>query len=214
MNVTIERVEHFPPEELLRRLKRVTLLKRPDVLIYEQCTITLEMAPVETLYPAQRYVLIQELLKVRQLKWELARFGHDLFKLQGYVKIWFNDESQPIDLLPPVVEESVEQNGHRIHIINDGMHRLYLAYLEWAIPQVVLVRGIPKDLPYYAFPSPTQWQGIELVNELSEGYIKKWHRIPDYHTLYRNFNSAFDNVGAPRGRFSREEKAEKEMERR
>lgn len=204
MDICVERAEHFPPQELIRRLKRVTLLKRPDVYIYEHSTITLETIASECLYPTQRYVLVQELLKVRQLKWELARFGHDLFRLEGYLKVWLAGVPHPLDILPPVVEESVERNGRVVNIINDGMHRLYLAYLEWTTPQVIFVRGIPKDLPYYAFPSPTQWQGIELVDELPEGYIKKWHRIPDYHSLYRNFNSAFEHVGAPRGRFSKE----------
>jgi len=203
MSILIERVEHFPSEDLIERLGRVTMLERPEVYVYERASISLEEMAMDCLYPAQRYVLVQELLKVRQLKWELARHGYDLFRLQGYVKLWLAGEDRPIDLLPPVVEESIERNGRVVNIINDGMHRLYLAYLEWATPQVVFVRGVPKDLPYYAFPSPTQWQGIELVESLPEGYIKKWHRIPQYHTLYRNFNSAFDNVGAPRGRFTK-----------
>ncbi|SMC25213.1 hypothetical protein SAMN02746041_02248 [Desulfacinum hydrothermale DSM 13146] len=202
MDVRVVKVEHFGAPELLERLRRVTLLKRPEVLVYKDAAISLEEMATEDLYPAQRYVLVQELQKVRHLKWELEGFGYDLFRLNGYVKVWLEGAEDPIDVLPPIVEESVERNGRVVHIINDGMHRLYLAYLEWTTPQVVFVRGLPKDLPYYAFPNPRQWDGIELVEELPPGYIKKWHRIRDYHSLYRNFNSAFDNVGAPRGNFT------------
>ena len=201
MDFTIERVEHFPWDDLLERLRNVAMLKRPEIRVYERAEISLRDMPVETLFPAQRYVLIQELWKVRRLKWELARMGYDLFRLNGYLKVWLEGEVRAIDLLPPVVEESVERNGRVVNIINDGMHRLYLAFLEWITPQVIFVRDLPKEYPYYAFPNPTQWQGIEWVDSLPEGYVKKWHRIADYKTLYRDFNSAFDNVGAPRGRF-------------
>lgn len=201
MMIRLERVEHYPVEDLVGRLRRVSLLKRPDVRVYERAAVSLEQIAVGCLYPAQRYVLVQELHKVRHLKWELDRFGYDLFRLDGYVKLWFVGEAHPIDLLPPIVEESVERDGRVVNLINDGMHRLYLAFLEWVTPQVVFIRGVPREFPYYAFPNPSQWQGIDFMDSLPEGYIKKWHRIADYKTLYRNFNSAFDHVGAPRGRF-------------
>lgn len=203
MEPRVVRVQYRGEEELLDRLRRVTLLKRPDVYVYRDAALSLEEIPVEDLYPAQRYVLVHELQKVRHLKWELERFGFDLFHLNGYLKIWLEGEDEAVDLLPPVVEESVERNGRLVNLINDGMHRLYLAYLEWVVPQVVLVRGVPEDLPYYAFPMPEQWKGVQVVRDLPPGYIKKWHRIRDHHSLYRNFNSAFDNVGAPRGYFTK-----------
>jgi hypothetical protein len=39
---------------------------------------------------------------------------------------------------------------------------------------------------------------VEERDDLPPGYLKKWHRIENYHALYRNFNSAFSNVGGPR----------------
>jgi len=36
-------------------------------------------------------------------------------------------------------------------------------------------------------------------SRIPEGVLKKWHRIPDNKRLYRDFNSAFLNVGGPRG---------------
>lgn len=202
MEPRLVKVQYRSEGELLERLRRVTLLKRPDVVVYRDAAISLEEIPIQDLYPAQRYVLVQELQKVRHLKWELEQFGFDLFHLNGYLKIWVEGVEEPFDLLPPVVEESTERNGQVVNLINDGMHRLYLAYLEWVVPQVIVVRGVPEDLPYYAFPIPEKWKGVQMVHELPPGYIKKWHRIRDYHSLYRNFNSAFDNVGAPRGYFT------------
>ncbi len=199
----IARIEHHSEKELLERLRNVRLLKQPDVKIYENCTITLERIATSCLYPTQRYVLIQELEKVRNLQWVLREHGYDIFYLNGYLDIWFEGEDAPVSLLPPVVEESIEDDGRVVVLINDGMHRLYLAHRQWIIPQVVFVRGLPREYPYYAYPNPYQWEGIDVMDELPEGYIKKWHRIRNYHSLYRDFNSAFSNVGAPRGRFKK-----------
>lgn len=193
-------VKKFSQQELIERLRKLTMLEDENIRPYENAFISLEKICVEDLFPPQRYVLKQELLKIRELKWHLEARGIDLFELNGFVRIQFAGETEPVDLLPPVVEESIEKNGRVTHIINDGMHRIYTAYLEWVIPQVIFVRGIPKDIPYYAFPIPEKdWTKIELRDDIPQTFIKKWHRIEQNKKLYRNFNSAFINVGGPRG---------------
>lgn len=199
----IKNVIYHSEDELISRLRDVRLLKKPDILIYKDCLISLEKISTDYLFPTQRYVLIQELEKVRNLQWALKELGYDMFCLNGFLEIWIDGSDQPIALLPPVVEESIEANGAAIILINDGMHRLYLARQQWVVPQVVYIRGIPKEYPYYAYPNPKRWEDIEIIDELPPNYIKKWHRIANYHSLYRNFNSAFSFVGAPRGRFTK-----------
>ncbi len=194
-------VERFDEAALLQRLRNVSMLLQPDVFPYREAFLSLENIAVENLDPPQRYVLKKELDKVRDLKWELEEHGVDLFNLGGFARITLEGVDEPIDLLPPIVEESIERNGRVAHIINDGMHRVYVAYLEWVVPQVVYARGVPKHLPYYAFPIPDKdWTKIELLDHIPETFIKKWHRIPNNKALYRNFNSAFVNVGGPRGK--------------
>ncbi|MCX7823863.1 MAG: hypothetical protein N2260_10555 [Syntrophobacterales bacterium] len=199
----IEKIAYHPEDELIRRLRNVRLLKKPEVLIYETCLISLERISTDYLFPTQRYVLLQELEKIRNLQWALKEAGYDMFFLNGFLEIWVYGNEVPITLLPPIVEESIEANGSVVILINDGMHRLYLARHQWVIPQVAYIRGIPRKYPYYAYPNPTKWENIQVVDELPPTYIKKWHRIADYHSLYRNFNSAFSSVGEPRGRFSK-----------
>ncbi|QTA84734.1 hypothetical protein [Desulfonema magnum] len=198
--VEIVKVKHLSEDELISRLRNVTMLQDESTRPYENAFISLENICIEDLFPPQRYVLKQELLKVRELKWRLEEHGIDLFQLNGFVRITLAGESEPIDLLPPVIEERIEKNGRVAHIINDGMHRIYTAYLEWVIPQVIFVRGLPKHLPYYAFPIPEKdWTKIELRDDIPAHFIKKWHRTERNKELYRNFNSAFMNVGGPRG---------------
>ncbi len=197
-------VERFPESLLLEKLRKVTMLKAPEVLIYRDAFISLEKVAVRSLSPPQNYILRSELKKVRELKWALEEHQVDIFELNGFVRLKFEEQGEPVDLLPPVVEESIERDGSVHFIVNDGMHRVYMALREWVIPQVILVRGVPKNLPYYAYPVPHGWDGIEERDDLPPGYLKKWHRIENYHALYRNFNSAFINVGGPREFFRKQ----------
>jgi len=201
MTVKIVKVEKHGAGELIERLRRVSMLTNPEIFIYRESLVSLEKIRTEFLSPPQSYILSAELQKVRNLRWQLKEFGVELFSLDGYVSVYLEGYEEPVDVLPPVVEESVEQDGSVHNIICDGMHRVSLARMEWVIPQVVFIRGIPRDKPYYAYPVPGGWNQVVAREDLPEGFIKKWHRIKEYKTLYRDFNSAFTNVGGPRGRF-------------
>ena len=198
--MNIVRVQRFSEIDLIVRLRKVYMLKDKNRRPYVFSVISLESINLNCLIPAQRYVLSDELKKVRDLKWALLEHDVDIFKLDGYVKCWFDGIDEPIDVLPPIVEESFEPNDSVVNIVNDGMHRIYMALLEGITPQVVFIRGVLKSCPYYAYPVPGGWNSVEIVDSLPENYIKKWHRIKNNKTLYRNFNSAFENVGGPRGR--------------
>lgn len=201
--MNIIKYELFSQDDLIERLRQVTMLKSPETRIYDNAFISLEKISTDFLSPPQNYILRGELKKVRELKWALEAKGVNLFELDGFVRITLDSAPEPVDVLPPVVEESIEQNGSMHLIINDGMHRVYMARREWIIPQVILIRGIPKHLPYYAYPTPGGWNSVEEREDLPHGYLKKWHRIENYHSLYRNFNSSFTNVGGPREFFKK-----------
>jgi hypothetical protein len=198
-------LEHHPPEELFSCLRRVPLQKRTEVLIYSQALISLEQIHTDWLRPPQNYIWLQELRKTQELRWSLAERGVDLFRLDGYVTYTVrlaDGEEVMYDLYPPIVEESFEADGTVALLINDGMHRLYLARMEWVIPQVTYVRGIPKEYPYYAFPRPDGWEGLDLLaeNPDPQRYLKKSHRVRHNKQLYRDFQAVFQNVGRSRSR--------------
>jgi hypothetical protein len=195
-------------KELIGKLRRVPLLNQPDRMIYEQALITLECLHTDSLHPPQNYIWLEELRKVQNVRWSLAGHGVDLFRLDGYVTytVQLEDGSEATyDVYPPIVEESIEADGTVALLINDGMHRVYLARLEWVSPQVVFVRGIPKEYPYYAYPRPEGWEGIDLLAENPDPkrYLKKCHRVRDNKRLYRDFQAVFANVGRPRSRLLR-----------
>lgn len=198
----ITEVRYHDIEELMPRLQKVTMLTAPDVRVYESTRIELKTMDTDQIAPAQRYVLTTEVIKVRDLRWELRDLGYDLFNLNGYLEIFLEGEDEPVNVLPPVVEVSTEANGSVVNILNDGMHRVYLARMERCPIQVIYVHDVPCQYPYYAFPLVNGWNDVEIKQDLPEGYVKKWHRIKNYKSLYRNFNSAFENVGGPRGHFT------------
>ena len=198
----IQQVEHHGVDKLIANMRKVGMLTNPEVRLYSDSVIELTTFHTDQIAPAQRYVLAQEIRKVRDLRWALREHGVDLFKLDGYLTMRLGDYDDPIDLLPPVIEESEEADGSVVKILNDGMHRVYLARMERSPIQVVYVRNVPEQFPYYAYPLVNGWNEVSIVDELPETYIKKWHRIKNYKTLYRDFNTGFQNVGGPRGHFT------------
>lgn len=196
-------VEHHDQEELLARLRQVPLQEQPEVKIYAKALISLEFIHTNYLWPPQNYLWLAELRKVQNLRWSLQEHGYDMFRLNGFLTYTVREADGSLvqyDLYPPIIEESFEADGTVALIINDGMHRVYLARLEWIIPQVVYIRGIPKEYPYYAFPRPQGWQQVDLLpdNPDKERYLKKCHRIRQNKALFRNFQAVFRNVGGSR----------------
>ena len=57
----------------------------------------------------------------------------------------------PIPFLPPVIEESIERDGKKVLLINDGIHRVYAARKRGRKINVVLARNVPPEYPYYAY---------------------------------------------------------------
>jgi hypothetical protein len=199
----IVQVKHHPAPELLARLRRVPLQEQPEVKIYETALISLENIHTNCLHPPQNYVWLEELRKVQELRWSLQEHGLNMFHLNGFVSYTVKEaggELVEYDLYPPIIEESFEADGTVALLINDGMHRVYLARSEWVVPQVVYVRGIPKEFPYYAYPRPRGWEGLDLLadNPDKNRYLKKCHRIRHNKALYRNFQAVFQNVGGSR----------------
>ncbi|OPX20391.1 MAG: hypothetical protein BZ151_04065 [Desulfobacca sp. 4484_104] len=204
----IIKVKHHSEDELIGRLRQVPLKEQPEVLVYRHALITLELIHTNYLHPPQNYLWLQELRKVQELRWSLRDNGLDMFRLDGFVTYTVRAPEGKLvsyDLYPPVIEESFEADGTVALIINDGMHRVYLARQEWVVPQVIYVRGVPKAFPYYAFPRPRGWEGLDLLAENPDRnrYLKKCHRIRYNKTLYRDFQAVFKNVGGSRSELSR-----------
>ena len=194
----VEIVRHSK-SELLEKVRNVGLMGHPKIKPYMDATIELVMFNPGSIVPAQRYVLTSEFEKVRDLKWTLEKeFDVDLFNLNGYVSIRLKDSDDWIDVLPPVVELSNEACGQS-QILNDGMHRVFLAKTCRENIQCIFVNGVDPKYPYYAYPLHDGWNGVTLVTDIVKGVLKKFHRFPNYKDFYRDFNTVFQNVGGPRG---------------
>lgn len=204
MPIKILKIRQHGVEELITRMRRVPLLGNANALPYKDAAISVEKIHTDFMAPAQHYVLQDNLERQRSLRHELARHGVDPLALNGFIEMDVEGHDQPVGLLPPVIEESIEPNGHVVNLICDGMHRVYLARLEWVIPHVVFVRGIPKDTPYYAYPNVGGWEDVKVVAKLEddrgEKILKKWHRIENDKSLYRDFTGPFSNLSVSRGK--------------
>lgn len=185
--------------ELISKLEQVTL-RGSGVQPYLNARIDLITLMPEELSPCQRYVLMPELKKVETLRWDiLQESGHlDILRLDGYLKCHYEDKT--IDVVPPVCEEFITAD-YKLRIkVNDGMHRVYLAYQMGVPVTIAYIRGIHQGYPYYSHIVPGGWPAVEIIDSLSETYVKKFHVAREYKRLFRSFNSQFENIGDSRKR--------------
>lgn len=193
----ITRLETFSREKLLQSLKQTRLKGHGQALVYEKSRLELvEQVDPDQLYPAQRYVLKEQLETVYHL---FHKLDVDIFNLDGGILFWV-DEKGPIPLTPPLVENSKEPDGRIIPLINDGMHRVYAAKRLGKKINCVMVHEVPEKWPYYAFALENGWDGVREMDELPKGFAKKRYRNPKNHKdLFRDFNAIFPGIQKKRG---------------
>lgn len=204
MNIT--RIETITEEDLLARFQKTRLRGHGQPLIYEKSDLTwVRHVDPHTLYPAQNYLLREDFQRLHDLHDVFQKHGHDIFALEGGLLFWVQEEGEeeegPIPLTPPIVEMSQEPDGTLIPLINDGMHRVYTAMHLKKTLHIILVRHVPTQWPYYAYARTEGWQGVEVLTELPDTYIKKRYRDPENHkALFRDFNGIFPGIQKQRKR--------------
>ena len=190
--------------ELLSRLKRTRLRGFDRAEVYRDATLEVVEVDPESLTPAQRYVLQEGVKAILDVADAFEPHGIDVFALRGALLFWPDGsdlEGSPIPFLPPVIEESIERDGRKILLINDGIHRVYAARKRGRKLNVVLARNVPAEYPYYAYALPDGWAQVDELAELQEGYQKKEYRNPEnYKALFRDFNEIFEGVQKQRPR--------------
>ncbi|MCC6862314.1 MAG: hypothetical protein IT158_27310 [Bryobacterales bacterium] len=198
----ILRYETFSEQELLSRLKRTRLRGHGQPEIYGAASLELvRQADPESLAPAQRYVLQPDLDTVLDLYETFLPRGIDIFALCGGLLFWRDEQEGAIPLIPPMVEESLEPDGRRVLLINDGIHRVYCARKLGRKINVVAARGVPAEYPYYAYALQHGWSEVTELAELPDAFQKKEYRDPlNYKALFRDFNAVLPGVQKQRKR--------------
>lgn len=198
--MNLNTIDSYASSILIERLRHVTMLENKNVEIYKNCFISIEVIDPNVLIPTQRYILIDELKTKIELEYALNKNMCSMFELCGYITYTVSDKDNVYTLLPPIIEEQIDLRGRVLPVINDGMHRVYLSKkLNKNKIFVVYIRGISKKYPYYAYPLEHGWNDVSEINELQQGYIKKFHVIENNKRFYRNFDSVFTNCSKPRG---------------
>jgi hypothetical protein len=201
----ILKYELLNEDELLGRLKKTKLRGFDQAEVYRDASLEIVEADTASLTPAQRYVLKDGVQAILDVADAFEPRGIDVFGLRGALLFWpegFDPEKDAaIPFLPPIIEESLERDGRRVLLINDGIHRVYAARKRGRKINVVLARGVPGGYPYYAFALADGWEQVRELEELQEGYQKKEYRNPDnYKALFRDFNAVFEGVQKQRPR--------------
>ena len=201
----ITKYDLLSESDLLSRLKRTRLRGFDRAEVYRDATLEILEADPAVLTPAQRYVLQEGVQAILDVADAFAPLGIDIFSLRGALLFWPQgtdpNNDPPIPFLPPVIEESIERDGRKVLLINDGIHRVYAARKRGRKINVVLARNVPPEYPYYAYALPDGWAQVEELKELQENYQKKEYRNPEnYKALFRDFNEIFEGVQKQRPR--------------
>lgn len=184
----------IPALEVLARLRRTRLKGYDRPYVYQNASLEIIEINPDNLVPAQRYVLSENLRKINQLYQLFKQQAVDIFALQAGLSFWTHTQGSPIPLLPPIVEESLEERG-KVLLINDGMHRIYTARRLKRNIHVILVKNVPAQYPYYAYPLPQGWQEVVELEELPAQFVKKTYRDKEnYKALFRDFNELFPAI--------------------
>lgn len=209
----IDNVSYFYQDELIRRLRNVTMLEDDKAYPYKDAVITSEYLNPRELTPPQNYLLSSALTNIFDLEDAFSGYAErnlchyfDIFDLSGgfleYEASKYTHPDSPLiptTLLPPIIEESIEEDGSVKLIICDGMHRVYASMIKHLDRiNCIYIRGVNRKYPYYAYPVVNGWDGVKIIDKLEPGLIKKFHRIKNNKKLYRNFDSVFTNCSAPR----------------
>jgi hypothetical protein len=196
---------------LLDRLQQTRLKGYGQERVYRNAKLELlEQVSPDELAPAQRYVLRPNLAAIVELRQTMLLRGIDIFALRGgaWVSLAKNLETHPdeapselVPILPPIVEESHEADGRLVWLINDGIHRIYAARKARCRINIVLVRDVPPEYPYYAYATAGGWNDVREFDELPDNFQKKDYRFPqNYKGLFRDFESLFPGVQIQRKR--------------
>lgn len=190
-------------QETLDRLYRTKLKGFGNPLIYASSYLQLkESVPTDLLIPAQRYVLNENIETILELRKQFDRQGINIFRLDGAIFFYIERNGVvegPIPLLPPIVEEARDAQGQTFWLINDGMHRVSAARRCNSPINIILAENVPTEYPYYAKPLTNGWSGVEELEFIPEGFVKKEYTDPvNYKSLFRDFNEVFSGIQTSR----------------
>lgn len=194
MSLLVRSVAPLAAADLLDTLRGTPMPGRDGALPYAHADLEL-VAGVDpdALAPAQRYVLRPGLARTAALRAALLEHSVDLFALEGGVHVQLAGAPAPRPVIPPVVEASVDADGRPVLLIADGIHRVCAARVAGSAISVVVVRGVPADLPYYAFPN--RWDELREFDALPPDFVKKTYREPhDPQGLHRDYNAVLPGV--------------------
>ena len=186
-------IREMPWEELQRQIQAVHLLEPRGgeyVYPYEHAQILLREVAYSTVRPTSLYLLTENLKLQRQLTEDLKQQGFDPLNLTGLLTV--QEDKQPaIGLMPPIVEETVDDGAYLL----DGIHRAYLGLLAGKTTfRAIHITGIRPDCP--AAVRPNDWQAVRQYDAVPSDPQLKRHYRPEPLRLRRDFSQL--NGSTPR----------------
>ncbi|EKD64860.1 MAG: hypothetical protein ACD_50C00281G0003 [uncultured bacterium] len=201
----IKKHKKYSKEDLIERMRKITLLhstgSKNSVYVYKNANIEVDYIAVSKIVPSQFYYLEKVLSKIGEVEKALRNLKIDLFDLEGHISYQTNESDYRFSLLPVIVEYQREEDGTISPMILDGLHRVLLARKKNLKKiKAVKISNVDLEHPVFGHPNPGGWEDVKSVKTVPDKKNKRLWRFPvdEAYKYYRDFNSAFGNVGKPR----------------
>jgi len=208
----IEIIRQIPFEELEKMVRGVPL-KEPDeqgnqIFPYRDTTIEIRRVEPDELNPATFYFLKENIQFQKDLRLALIAADTDTLELDGGIEYRI-DGGDVWRMIPPIVELTEEpvlfgnDRGDKVYnefiriklpVVVDGANRCALAKTVDSRINVLFIKGVPYEHPFYALPN--EWERIQIYDVTPPYEKKKFYRRKDIYALYRDFGVL--KIGTPR----------------
>lgn len=180
-------------------LKKMLSVVRPEVFEFSDANVQ-PFPNASGLYPAQNYVSAYGVERIAKLATSAEscaenangeKVSFDIYTLKSYYEVWRDSTEEKdgihlFDILPPVIEYSVEDSLGEIWLICDGIHRIYCAIEnakkkkedEIALTAIAVwpkKSSVWQCAPYYAYP--TTWESVRKTLNKPPTMYTKLHRV-------------------------------------
>lgn len=184
------------------RLRKAPLENAGDQVIYDYAQANIGLADLDckTVLPSTYYALKQNLDTQRELRNNLlAQHQLEVFNLPGIMYLMLGNKT--IGLTPPFVETYIEENGEKVTVLQDGVHRFLLAQELGLKQQCIFVQNLATDRKYLPYAYSNSWKQVILGDEVPA--VKKHYRRNPPYTFMQPLRQIFDSSIANKTEYGR-----------
>ena len=172
--------------ELLQIIRNTTLQGDAKIKPFEKSDVYIQKENVKNLFPTQKFVLQEQLLRIKFLYEYFLQYSIDISGLNGFIVYNTDEGKTPYVLTPPIIEIIENQP-----LVIDGQHRTKFFGDKGVGLNCVCINNIAPEYFPYQLPNTNGWNDVQMFDtKLPQGFNRKNLRYKDPDTkrfMFRNY---------------------------